>query len=88
MARFRLQQCDLYEPLIHHEAPLLGIVRVPVKPNNEDPKGSRSWHLFGYLFLSKTKIKSPKLEKIKNKLAYENLFCVDLVGKVGGLALM
>lgn len=40
------------------------------------------------LFLSETKIKSPKLGKIKNKLVYENLFCVDSVGKAGGLALM
>lgn len=40
-------------------------------------------------FLSETKIKSPKLKKkIKNKLAYENLFCVDPFGKAGGLALM
>ena len=63
MARFRLQQCDLYEPLIHHEAPLLGIVRVPVKPNNEDPKGSRSWHLFGYFVLIKNQDQISKIRK-------------------------
>lgn len=40
------------------------------------------------LFLLETKIKTPRLEKRKIKLDFENLFCVNPVRKAGGLPLM
>jgi exonuclease III len=39
------------------------------------------------VFLMETKLRKLKLESIRTKLAFENMFVVDCVGKSGGLAL-
>ena len=39
------------------------------------------------LFLSKTKINSPKVDRLKRSLGFANSFSPDCVGKAGGLAL-
>ena len=39
------------------------------------------------LFLSETKVNSPKIEKLKISMGFADSFCVENVGKVGGLAL-
>jgi hypothetical protein len=39
------------------------------------------------LFVSESKVKSPKLEKLKVSMGFSRFFGVDCVGKVGGLAL-
>lgn len=39
------------------------------------------------IFLSETKIKTPKVKGICNRLKLVDSWCVDLVGKSGGLAL-
>ena len=39
------------------------------------------------VFVAKTKSSSPKLEKVKSSMSFPGLFCVDAVGKAGGLAI-
>uniref|UniRef100_A0A2N9J510 Reverse transcriptase zinc-binding domain-containing protein n=1 Tax=Fagus sylvatica TaxID=28930 RepID=A0A2N9J510_FAGSY len=39
------------------------------------------------LFLSKTKINSPKVDRLKRSLGFADSFCLDCVGRAGGLAL-
>ena len=39
------------------------------------------------LFLAETKVKSPKLEKLKVGMGFANFFGVDRIGKAGGLAI-
>ena len=39
------------------------------------------------VFLSETKSKSPRINKIKSRLKFANYYCVELVGRAGGLAL-
>ena len=40
------------------------------------------------VFLMETKLKREKMEVIRHKLGFPNLFVVDCVGKSGGLALL
>ena len=39
------------------------------------------------LFLSKTKINSPKVDRLKRSLGFADSFCLDYVGRAGDLAL-
>ena len=39
------------------------------------------------VFVAETKSSSPKLEKVKSSMGFAGLFCVDVVGKAGGLAI-
>uniref|UniRef100_A0A2N9ISI0 CCHC-type domain-containing protein n=1 Tax=Fagus sylvatica TaxID=28930 RepID=A0A2N9ISI0_FAGSY len=38
-------------------------------------------------FVAETKVKSPKIDRLKLSMGYANCFCVNNVGKAGGLAL-
>ena len=38
-------------------------------------------------FVTETKAKSPKIDKLKNSMGFSDCFCVESVGKFGGLAL-
>ena len=39
------------------------------------------------VFLMKTKLRQKKMEVIRSKLGFENMFAVDCVGRSGGLSL-
>ena len=39
------------------------------------------------VFVAETKSSSPKLEKVKSSIGFVGLFCVDAIGKAGGLAI-
>ena len=39
------------------------------------------------VFLSETKSRSPRINKIKSRLKFANYYCVEPVGRAGGLAL-
>jgi exonuclease III len=39
------------------------------------------------LFLSETKVKSPRIEKLRSSMSFFYSHCVDCVGKTGGLVL-
>jgi hypothetical protein len=39
------------------------------------------------VFVVETKSSSPKLEKVKSSMGFASLFCVDAIGKAGGLAI-
>ena len=39
------------------------------------------------LFMAKTKVKSPKMNMLKRDMGFSFCFCVDSVGKLGGLVL-
>ena len=38
------------------------------------------------LFVSETKLKSPKVERLRLSMDFDESFCVDSFGKAGGLA--
>ena len=38
------------------------------------------------VFVSETKLKSASIDKIKSKLNFFDSYCVDAIGKAGGLA--
>ncbi len=39
------------------------------------------------IFVAETKSSSLKLEKVKSSMGFASLFCVDAIGKAGGLAI-